>query len=97
MCQFVFKAYCVFIDIGDWTIALKSTFDDEHIVRSGKFAFEGINKDPTHTYDRSTRRDIYKTGNVTGLLVRRKFVGKTDCTTLIRKNRNIVVRYCEIA
>ena len=86
MCQFVFIEYCVFIDIGDWNIALKSTFEGENIVRSGKFAFEGINKDPTrhrnphHTYDYDyydmpMRRYIYKTGNVTGLLLRRKFVG----------------------
>ena len=84
MCQFVFIEYCVFIDIGDWNIALKSTFEGENIVRSGKFAFEGIYKDPTrhrnphYTYDMPTRRYFYKTGNVTGLLVRRKFVGKMD-------------------
>ena len=72
-------------DIGDWIISLKSNVKGEPIVRSGSFAFEGIKKSPNlrSKYINGLRTYEYEAGNLTGILVRRKFVGKMDVITIL--------------
>ena len=67
-------------DIGDWMISLKSNVEGEHVVRGGSFAFEGINKSPIRRFKNVNGLPSYEyeAGNLTGILVRRKFVGKMD-------------------
>ena len=57
----------------------------KHVVRSGIFAFEGINKSPNHRLRHINRLRIYESeaGNLTGILVRRKFVGKITVVTFL--------------
>ena len=72
-------------DIGDWKISLKSNVKGEPVVRSGSFAFEGIKKSPNmrSKYTDGLRTYEYEAGNLTGLLVRRKFVGKKHVITIL--------------
>ena len=60
--------------------------DGEHVVRSGSFAFEGINKSPIRhlKHFNGARTYEYETGNLTGMLVRRKFVGKMVVATFLQ-------------
>ena len=56
----------------------------EHVLRRGILAFEGINKSPNHRLRHINGSRIYESeaGNLTGILVRRKFVGKLDVITI---------------
>ena len=72
-------------DIGDWIISLKSNVKGEPVVRRGSFAFEEIKKSPTRRskYINGLRTIEYEAGNVTGILVRRKFIGEMDVVTIL--------------
>ena len=72
-------------DIGDWIISLKSNVKGEHVVRRGSFAFEGINKSPNIRLRHINGSRIYESeaGNLTGILFRRKFVGKISFVTFL--------------
>ena len=86
--------YYISIDLGDWTISLKSNAGSENIVRNGSFAFEGINENPKSSFQNSglfSKIVDYEAGNVTGILVRRKFVGKLGNITFNIKPTNITI------
>ena len=62
----------LFQDVGEWDITLISNIDGKEHQRTGVFVFEAITKSPIYAPYPASKRP----GNVTGLLIRRKYVGR---------------------